>query len=225
MGGEALGVGDDPALQAERGLGEGELDMAEIGLVGLNQGQDDLAALVFIAGDGDVAAQPDVLFQEKGERGLAGQEMARLFQLSVEIDGLPAIGDDQDRVRLVVVEAHLVRPGVVEIAGGGVAARLELDEARAERAEIAEIGLDLLDLRRGDRAWLRRGGVALLGGEQSCQQKTAGHQVTKESFHAVPTMVRRHRSDRLRRRRRPSGPCGGRHDPGNSHGHPAPCVQ
>ena len=95
---------------------------------------------------GDVAGEVDLVGQQNAERGAAERDVAGLAERRVVEDELAVGGDEEERGRGLVLEAHAA--GALEPGGAlrdGAVAR-DLHEAGLEGFEAVQIGLDSGDV-------------------------------------------------------------------------------
>ena len=85
----------------------------------------------------------EALVEEQAERRLRQRPDVVGLQLLVEDEHRLAVGDDADRRRRVVLEAHAARPGDVEFALQLLAVRVELDELAVHRVDGRELRRNL----------------------------------------------------------------------------------
>jgi len=148
---------------------------------GAHQADLDLAWHALHAGDGHIALQPYAVGQQDAERGLPDRDIAGLIQRLVVEHHESVAGHQQQWAGRVVLEAHPAGPLQPGDALGDGTVRRHLQEARLQRAQAVEIGLDSREV----RAVLWRGLEAGLcpGRGRSKQQRGQAEQIA--SVHAA----------------------------------------
>ena len=165
-----------------------------IRLGGLNDGHPHSIAAMLETRDHDVAGKADRVAQQEPGRGRAQPNLVHALELGdPEIQTLESVGEHQQFVRRIVLEAHLAGPLDPDMAAGRPAIRHRLAERRGHRADALEIGsnwLNSAEILRAERSRGRRGGGdrCFRGGEQ---QNRGGRRAAElpEPVHWVPACV------------------------------------
>ena len=159
-----------PLPQRQRLVGEHQRQAAVAGRGGAHQGHLDLAGQALDGGDRDVAGQRQVVARAACRAAWcsSGRLVVCLSWLSWKMNR-PCAGDQQQRRRRVVLEAHAARPVEPGGALGDAAVGRDLQEARLQRVQTVQIGLDAGDV----GVVLRRSGGAAAGAAGSGASEAA----------------------------------------------------